>query len=66
MKFTWFYIFSMILSVILTLAALATLLPVFGILKSVLYAPVSTVALLGLIWINCMIRAEMKRRRFGG
>lgn len=66
MKFTRYYIFSMILSVILTLAALITLLPVFGIIQTALYPPVSTVALLGLVWINCMIRAEMKRKQFGG
>jgi hypothetical protein len=66
MKFTRFYIASLILSAILTLTALVTLLPAFGILDASLYAPVSTVALLGLVWINCMIRAEMKRKQFGG
>lgn len=65
MRFSLFYIASILLSVILSLAALATLLPALGILNATLFAPVSTLALLSLVWINCMIRAELKRRQFG-
>ena len=59
------YVPSMILSVLLTLAALVTLLPVFGLLSAALYPPVSTLWLLGLAGMNCMIRAEYKRKVLG-
>jgi hypothetical protein len=59
------YVPSMILSVLLSLAALVTLLPVFGLIKTPLYPPVSTLWLLGLAGINCMIRAEYKRKVLG-
>lgn len=59
------YVPSMILSVILTLAALVTLLPVFGLWNVTLYPPISTLVLLGLACMNCMIRAEIKRKTLG-
>jgi len=59
------YVPAMILSVILPLAALVTLLPVFGLVKATLYPPVSTLVLLGLACMNCMIRAEIKRKTLG-
>lgn len=58
------YVPSMILSVLLTLAALVSLLPIFGV-KVMLYTPVSTLVLLGLACMNCMIRAEIKRKALG-
>jgi len=64
MGFQLFYIASMILSFILTIAALITLVPVFGV-HWMLLTPVSTLLLLGLACLNCMIRAEVKRNRFG-
>ncbi len=59
-----FYISSMVLSFLLTIAALITLLPIFGI-HWMLLTPISTLILLGLVYLNCMIRAEVKRNRFG-
>ena len=59
------YIPSMILTIVLTLAAVVTLLPMFGITSLVTYPPVSTLVLLGLACANCMIRAEMKRKTLG-
>lgn len=58
------YMPSMILSVLLTLAALVTLLPLFGV-QVMFYTPVSTLLLLGLACLNCMIRAEIKRKALG-
>ncbi len=63
MSFYRFYVPSMILSFILTIGALITLLPVFGIIHVTLFTPVSTLLLLGLTWINCMVRAELKRKQ---
>ncbi len=63
MGFYRFYALSMILTFILTIAAVVTLLPIFGIIHGTLYTPVSTLILLGLAWINCMIRAELKRKK---
>lgn len=65
MGFTRFYIASMLLSVVLSAAALITLLPAVGINAWTLYTPVSTLTLLSLVWINCMVRAELKRKAYG-
>ena len=65
MKFYRFYSASMVLSFILTLGALVTLLPMIGVLRINLIPPVSTLVLLGLACINCLIRADLKRKQFG-
>lgn len=65
MSFYRFYMPSMLLSVILSILALVTLLPAVGLMRVTLFAPVSTVVLLGMTWVNCMIRAELKRKQRG-
>lgn len=65
MRFTRFYFASMLLSFVLSAGALFTLLPAVGLTELKLYAPVSTLSLLSLVWINCMVRAELKRKAYG-
>lgn len=65
MKKSPFYMPSYILSIVLTLLAVLTLLPLFGLSEVRTFAPLSTLGLVILTAINCTFRAEvLKRKRF--
>ena len=53
------YIPSLLLSIVLTLAALLTLPTAFGLTSFNLYTPWSTVGLLALTALNCTVRSRI-------
>lgn len=63
MKKNLAYYLSLGLTVILTLLAAASLLPLFGLLELRTFAPLSTLGLLLLAGINCAYRAEVIKKR---
>ena len=58
MKNNPLYVPSLILTIILTLMAALSLLPLFGLATIRTYAPLSTIILLALACANCVVRAE--------
>lgn len=59
MKNSPYYLPSYIFSIVLTLLAVLSLLPLFGISEIRTFAPLSTIGLLLLTAVNCTIRAEV-------
>lgn len=58
MKNSPLYVPSLILTVTLTLLAVLSLLPLFGVSTIRTFAPLSTILLLALAGANCVFRAE--------
>jgi predicted ABC-type exoprotein transport system permease subunit len=63
MKKSPYYLPSYLLSIVLTLLAVLTLLPLFGLSEIRTFAPLSTIGLLLLTAVNCTIRAEVLKRK---
>jgi len=56
------YIASLVLTIALTLLAVFTLLPLFGVISLRTFAPLSTLLLVGLTALNCTLRAQRLRK----
>jgi hypothetical protein len=63
MNYPQLYFPSLLVSILLTLAAVITLPSALGILSARMLTPWSTLVLLGVTCLNCILRAELIKGR---